>query len=295
MLVLPLVAGCTPERKPCKFVLAEGFEGAATIVWGNLGSPALPTEGALLVAEIPKDGILKTSTPLQTGKTTNDELYWRKGTELVAIPQDKRADRTTGRHGSCGEVEQIFIGDKGKLATTKSEMAARLDEICSGTIAVTTSSAASTAAPVYSTPLVDPEVGIGAVRLGMTRAELDKLGYPIKPGKEAPVLEVGPYRVLFDGDRVAVIEITLAVFAQGIKIGTDAILPTEKDVARIGKQLRACGKVDVKIGASEMACADGTAHVKAVGPDGIVLIDVMTKAHAASAGGKPAASSAPAN
>ena len=283
ILVLPLISGCAPDRKPFKIVLPEGFEGAATVVWGNLGSPALPTEGARILVEIPKDGVLKTSTPLQTGKTTQDEFYWRKGAELVAIPADKRADRTTGSYRSCGEVEQLFIGDKGKLATMKSEMNAKLDLVCGGPIAVTTSTAISMAAPIYATPLVDPGVGIGVVRLGMTRAELDQLGYPIKDG---PMLQVGPYRVAFDADRVAVIELTLAVFAQGIKIGTDSILPTEKDVARIGKQMRGCGAVDVKIGASEMACADGTAHVKAVGPDGIVLIDVMTKAHAAQAGGK---------
>jgi hypothetical protein len=283
MLVLPLVSGCAPDRKPCKIVLPEGFEGAATVVWGNLGSPALPTEGARILVEIPKDGILKTSTPLQTGKTTGDELYWRKGAELVAIPEDKRADRTTGAYRSCGEVEQLFIGDRGKLATMKSEMNARLDLVCGGAIAVTTSSAVSLAAPLYATPLVDPDVGIGVVRLGMTRAELDQLGYPVKDG---PMLQVGPFRVILDAARVAVIELTLSVFAQGIRIGTDTIPPTEKDVAKIGKQLRGCGAVDAKIGSSEMACADGTAHVKAVGPDGIVLIDVMTKAHAAQAGGK---------
>ena len=295
MLVVPLVSGCTPERQPCKFVLPEGYEGAATIVWGNLGSPALPTEGGLLVAEIPKDGLLKTSTPLQAGKTTRDELYWRKGTELVAIPQDKRADRTTGSYRSCGEVEQLFIGDKGKLATMKSEVEARLDPVCSGAIAMTSSTAASTAAPIYSSPTVDPEVGIGMLRLGMARADLDRLGFPVKEGA---ILEVGPYRVSLDEGRVAAIEITLPAFPQGVRIGTDPIPPTEKDVARIAKQLRACGKVDVTVdtraGKSEMTCADGTAHVKAVGPDGIVLIDVMTKAHAAQAGNKPAASATPA-
>ena len=290
MLVLPLVAGCSPERKPCKIVLPEGFEGAATIVWGNLSSPELPTEGALFLVEIPGDGILKTSTQLQAGKTTRDELYWRKGSELVAIPEGKRADRTTGSYRLCGQVEEIFIGDRARLATMKSEMDEKLDLLCSGTITV--SSAVSTAATPFTLPLVDPEVGIGVVHLGMARAELDKLGYPMKEG---PIPEVGPYRLWFDADRVAVIEITLAPLPLGVRIGTDTILSSEKDISRIARQLRGCSKPDVKIGGSEITCADGTAHVKAVGPDGIVLIDVMTKARAAQSGSAPAASVIPAN
>ena len=174
MLVLPLVAGCSPERKPCKIVLPEGFEGAATIVWGNLSSPELPTEGALFLVEIPGDGILKTSTQLQAGKTTRDELYWRKGSELVAIPEGKRADRTTGSYRLCGQVEEIFIGDRARLATMKSEMDEKLDLLCSGTITV--SSAVSTAATPFTLPRVDPEVGIGVVHLGMARALDEQLG-----------------------------------------------------------------------------------------------------------------------
>lgn len=290
MLVLPLVSGCSPERKPCKIVLPEGFEGAVTIVWGNLSSPELPTEGALFLAEIPRDGILKTSTHMQAGKTTRDELYWRKGAELLAIPEGKRLDRTTGSYRLCGEIEQIFVGDSARLATMKSAMDEKLDAVCSGTMTV--SSAVSTAAPLYTLPLVDPEVGIGAVRLGMTRAELEKLGFPMKDG---PIPEVGPYRVGFDADRVAMIEITLSAMPQGVRIGADAVVSSEKDISRIARQLRSCSKIDVKVGGSEIACADGTAHVKAVGPDGVVIIDVMTKARAAQAGSAPAASATPAN
>jgi hypothetical protein len=270
MLVLPLAAGCTPERKPNKIVLPEGFEGGATIVWGNLSSPPLPTEGAMYVIEIPAGGVLKTSTPLQAGKG-QDQLFWRKGTELVAVPEDRKADRTTGHYKSCGEVEDIFIGDKGKLATMRTEVEARLDLICSG---------AGSTPQGLAIPTVEPGVGIGQVRLGMTRAELDKLGFPIKEG---PFLEVGSYRVTMDGDRVGAIETTLSVFADGLRVGTELVPPKEPKIEAIIKGLPGCGKVDVRIGDSVVTCADGTAHVKAVGPGAIVVIDVMTKAHAAAA------------
>ena len=271
MLVAPLAAGCSPERKPLKIVFTEGFEGGAAIVWDVGPSPALPADGSMLVVEVPKDGIVQTSSPLQTGKI-KDELYWRKGTTLVPIPFDQQADRTTGSHRSCGSVEQFFIGDKAKLAAMKTTLGARLDGICGGS---------STPSPSqWVIPAVDPEVGIGQARLGMTRAELDKLGLPIKEG---PPLEVGSYRVLLEADHVVSIEVSLASQPEGIRIGGDVVPTKEKDLAKVSKGLPGCGKVDVKIGASDVACAGGAVRVKATGPDQVVTIEVMTKERAAKA------------
>ncbi len=276
LLVLPLAVGCAGERKPDKIVLPEGFEGGATIVWGNLSSPALPTEGAMYLIEIPAGGVLKTSTPLQDGKS-NDQIFWRKGTELVAVPEDRKADRTTGHYKSCGQVEDIFIGDKSKLAAMRTAVEARLAPICSG---------AGSTSPGLAIPTVEPGVGIGQVHLGMTRAELDKLGFPIKDG---PLLEVGSYRVTMDGDRVGAIETTLSVFSEGLRVGTELVPPKEPKIEAIVKGLPGCGKVDVRVGDSLVTCADGTVHVKAVGPGAIVVIDVMTKAHAAAIAAAPSA------
>lgn len=275
MLMLPLSAGCSPERRPCKIVFPDGFEGAAAIVWDVWSAPALPTEGGMLLIEVPSDGVVETSSRLQTG-TIKDELSWRKGSTLTPIPEDQRANRTTGSHRSCGSVEEIFIGDKAKLATMKSEVEAKLEAICGGVD--------SPAPAKWTIPEVDPGVGIGQVHLGMTRAELEKLGLPISEG---PMLQVGSYRVVLEADHVVVVEVSLGSLLQGARLGGEVIAPTEKDLARITKSLQGCGgKVAIKPDESEIACSGGTAHVKATGPQVVVTIDVMTKERAAKASAK---------
>ena len=275
MLVLPLSAGCSPERKPCKIVFPDGYEGAVAIVWNVNRAPPLPTEGGMLLIEVPSDGVVETSSPLQTG-TIKDELWWRKGATLAPIPGEKRADRTTGSHRSCGSVEEIFIGDKAKLATMKSDVEAKLEAICGGS--------ESPALAKWAIPEVDPGVGIGQVRLGMTRAELEMVGLPISQG---PMLQVGSYRVVLEADHVVVVEVSLASLPQGARLGGEVIAPTEKDLTRITKSLQGCGgKVNLKPDESEIACAGGTAHVKATGPQVVVTIDVVTKERAAKAGAK---------
>ena len=268
MLMLPLAGGCSSERKPCKIVFPDGFEGAAAIVWNARNAPPLPTEGGMFLIEIPPSGIVETSSSLQTG-TIKDELAWRKGATLAPIPDEKRIDRTTGSHRSCGSVEEIFIGDKARLGTMKSEVEAKLEAICGGLDS-----------QMWAIPDVDPGVGIGRVHLGMTRAELEKLGLPVKDG---PTLEVGAYRVVLEADHVTSIEVSLASLPEGARVGGEQVAPTEKDPARIARSLQGCGKVDVGIDGKEITCADGTALVKASGPQVVVTIEVMTKERAAKA------------
>lgn len=275
MLALPLAAGCSSERKPRKIVFPDGFEGGAAIVWDLGQASPLPSEGALLLVEVPKDGIVETSSSLKTGKI-KDELYWRKGTTLVPIPADRLVDRTTGAYRSCGNVEELFLGERAKLGAMRTALEARLDLLCSG------SGDGGATPPGWAIPQVDPGVGIGPVRLGMTRAELNKIGLPIKEGE---MLDVGSYRVVVEADHVVSIELSLASQPEGVKIGSEVIAPTEKDLERIAKQLSGCGKTDVKIGGSEIACADGTTRVRAAGPAVIVTMVVMTKERAAKAGG----------
>jgi hypothetical protein len=275
LLVLPLSAGCSPERKPCKIVFPDGFEGAAAIVWSAGNAPPLPTEGGMLLIEVPIDGIVETSSPLQTG-TIKDELFWRKGATLTPIPAEKQVNRTTGAYRSCGSVEEIFIGDRARLATMKSDVEGRLDAICGGTD--------SPPLAKWLIPEVDPGVGIGQVRLGMTRAELESLRLPISEG---PMLQVGSFRVVLEADHVVVVEVSLASLLQGARVGGEVIAPTEKDLTRITRTLPGCGlKVDIKPDESEIVCGDGTAHVKATGPQVVVTIDVMTKERAAKAPAK---------
>ncbi|MEP7125619.1 MAG: hypothetical protein ABJE95_32105 [Byssovorax sp.] len=274
LLLAPLSAGCSPERKPCKIVFPDGFEGAAAIVWEVRTAPPLPTEGGMLLIEVPSSGIVETSSPLQDG-TIKDELWWRKAGALAPIPEDKRADRTTGAHRSCGSVEEIVIGDKARLATMKSVLDARLDVICGGP--------GSPGPPEWTMPAVDPGVGIGRVHLGMTRADLEKLGLPIKDG---PMLGVGSYRVVLEADHVVIVEISLASMVDGVRVGGELVPTGEKDVERIAKSLPGCGKVEATPDDKTITCADGTVRVKATGPQVVVTIGVTTKELGAKAGVK---------
>jgi hypothetical protein len=277
MLVVPLSAGCSPERKPCKIVFPDGYEGGVAIVWEVNRAPALPTEGAMLLIDVPPGGIVETSSPLQTG-TIKDELYWRKGPTLAPIPEEKRADRTTGSHRSCGSVEEIFIGDKAKLGAMKTAIDARLEAICGGS--------GSPPAAGATIPEVVPAVSIGPVHLGMTRAELERLGLPITEG---PMLAVGSFRVILDSDHVTIVETSLASWQEGARVGGEVIAPGEKDLARIARSLPGCGQPDVKPGETPITtitCAGGTTHVKSTGPGAVVTIDVMAKDRAAQAAGK---------
>jgi hypothetical protein len=276
-LVLPLLGGCSSDRKPCKIVFPEGFEGAAAIVWDVRSATALPTEGAMLLIEVPPGGVVETSSPLQTG-TIKDELYWRKGATLAPIPEEKRVDRTTGSHRSCGNVEEIVIGDKARIGAMKGELEAKLDTVCGGP--------GSAPAAGSTIPDVVAGVGIGRVHLGMTRAELDRLGLPISDG---PMLAVGSFRVILDSDHVTIVETSLASWQEGARVGGEVIAPGEKDVERIAKSLPGCGKPDVKPGetpVTTITCAGGTTHVKSTGPGAVVTIDVMGKDRAAQAAGK---------
>src|SRR5262245_20104231 len=60
----------------------------------------------------------------------------------------------------------------------------------------------ATSAAAQAVPELVSGVGIGSLRIGMTRPELDALGLATKAGPMPGDLVVGPYEVTFDGDRV---------------------------------------------------------------------------------------------
>jgi hypothetical protein len=75
-------------------------------------------------------------------------------------------------------------------------------------------------------PLVlEPGKGIGAIRLGMSRDEVEALGLPTRThpsGRHGPnVRRVGPYRVEFDEGKVASVAVNLRRNESGIRIGTE--------------------------------------------------------------------------
>jgi hypothetical protein len=137
---------------------------------------------------------------------------------------------------------------------------------------VPTTAAAPTAAPA-GVPEVDPRGGIGPVRLGQTREQLDGLGMAVKA--DGANLALGPYTAGLGQGKVDFVEVQLAGLPAGLRVGGTVIAPTEKDITRIARLLPDCGKLEALEGGNMITCAGGLVHVKAGGPPGIVAIDVM--------------------
>ncbi|WAS90892.1 hypothetical protein [Nannocystis punicea] len=147
------------------------------------------------------------------------------------------------------------------------------------------------ATPVTSkTPAADPSdvaelvsgVGIGLVRVGMTRAELDAVGLAIKPGETADALLAGPYRATLEGDRVTSVRVRLADLPAGARVGGAVFTAgggtTIKDIA---EKLPDCGPPSSNVGGDEILCDGGKTQLLASGPPGIVTLAVHAPAQAA--------------
>jgi hypothetical protein len=73
-LLCACFVGAQQTRSPEVLEVPQLFRGWAVIVWDIAGYAALPTDGAKLVERLPNDGILITSTHLETGAAA-DEFY----------------------------------------------------------------------------------------------------------------------------------------------------------------------------------------------------------------------------
>ena len=121
--------------------------------------------------------------------------------------------------------------------------------------------------------------GIGPVRLGMTREDLERLGLPLE--ERSHDLVVGAYRVMLEGERVTFIEVQLAELPQGLVVGDHRVAPEERDITAIAKHLPGCGEMEMLTGGNVITCEGGTVTVAAAGPPGIVQLQLMTTTSAA--------------
>ncbi|MFT3766537.1 MAG: hypothetical protein QM820_13640 [Minicystis sp.] len=137
-------------------------------------------------------------------------------------------------------------------------------------------------APVAAAAAVDlvPGTSIGPVRVGMTRAEIDALGLPTKPGPLTASVTVGPYLARFDGDRVASVIVELRDLPAGVRVGGATFDGTAK-IEAIAAKLQGCGAVQHNEGASVITCDGGRTLVIAGGPPGLPSIEVLAAEHAA--------------
>jgi hypothetical protein len=113
--------------------------------------------------------------------------------------------------------------------------------------------------------VVEPGKGIGQIRLGMTRAEVDALGLPTRThpsGRHGPnVRRIGPYHVEFDDDKVSSVELNLRRFADGIRIGTQDF-GQSVDAKEIAAALPPCKEPEERPGGTVIECDAGRALIK---------------------------------
>ena len=119
---------------------------------------------------------------------------------------------------------------------------------------------------------------IGPVRIGMTRDEVGGLGLEVRPHPSGHMGNnlrlVGPYSVVFDGDRVASIAFTLTGSRTGITIAGRQI-PESASVEDVAKALGNCSEPDLREGGTIIKCGDGTLIKTGAGTPPVLEIQVM--------------------
>jgi hypothetical protein len=112
-------------------------------------------------------------------------------------------------------------------------------------------------APASSAPLLVPSRSIGPLTLGMTRAEVGKLGLSVRPHPSGQmgddVRMVGPYYVVFRADAVDSVELAVNESPEGVRIGTQSFSKSAT-AAELAGALRGCGPEEIGEGGNTMAC-----------------------------------------
>ena len=114
-----------------------------------------------------------------------------------------------------------------------------------------------------------PGQSLGPLRIGMTRGDLAKAGFEVKPHPSGQlgdnVRVVGPYQVVLDGDKVASIEVRLGDLSGGIAVA-GRVIPAGAGLEQLTKLLPGCGPAEAREGGTVVACGGGTTLIK-VGTD----------------------------
>jgi hypothetical protein len=64
------------KRRPSLFLIPEGYVGWVRIEMANNTAPPLPIENGYYVVQLPESGLLKTSTPIESGWASDDYFYY---------------------------------------------------------------------------------------------------------------------------------------------------------------------------------------------------------------------------
>jgi hypothetical protein len=113
----------------------------------------------------------------------------------------------------------------------------------------------------------------------MSRAEVDRLGLEVRPDPSgqmgAGVRLVGPFNVVFAGDRVASVTFTVTGSRTGIRV-KDRHLADGVSSQELAKALSACGPPEEHEGGSVISCEGGTTLIKVgAGNPSVVEVQVL--------------------
>lgn len=127
---------------------------------------------------------------------------------------------------------------------------------------------------------VVPGVSIGPVKLGMTRAELDKLGLWVRPARGMEdaerLLDVGPYYVVLDRGRVSSIESTVTKMPKGLKI-RGKVLPWRTKFLDVAAAFEGCEPMVRGLCGNWFRCEGKRLYVKGGCGSGVVHVQIFAE------------------
>ncbi len=118
---------------------------------------------------------------------------------------------------------------------------------------------------------------LGAVRLGMTTAELRALGALQETSRRVDQVtySLEPYALTVRNDRVTRVAVTVARHPGGVRVGTLQVR-ADTPIEDVTAVLPGCGPVELNRGGAVAVCDGGQTRVMRVGPPGELVIEVLT-------------------
>jgi hypothetical protein len=124
-VVLLLVAACRTKRQRMIYRLESETRGWVVIVFNQPKAPPLPTQGDALLLDVPKSGLLFTSTKSPVGYARDKHLVRYPDGREVPLPLDdiqaNSVGASTWEDGRLIEFEIFFLGTRAELEAAEKD------------------------------------------------------------------------------------------------------------------------------------------------------------------------------
>lgn len=91
-----VLVGCVKPRTPVEVLIPEGYTGWVRVEYGSADAPALSVEYGRYVIRVPHAGILRTSTPFETGFADDRYYYVTANGQRTELKEAAQPDDDTG-------------------------------------------------------------------------------------------------------------------------------------------------------------------------------------------------------